>query len=70
MEKSTLLEMTGTVEHITFRNEKNGFTVLELNNGEELATVVGSIPAAEPGDELHVVGTWTEHPSFGRQFSW
>lgn len=69
MEKSTLLEMTGTVEHITFRNEKNGFTVLELNNGEELATVVGSIPAAEPGDELHVVGTWTEHPSFGRQFS-
>ncbi|MCH4239678.1 MAG: ATP-dependent RecD-like DNA helicase [Oscillospiraceae bacterium] len=69
MEKSMLLEMTGTVERITFRNEKNGFTVLELNNGEELATVVGSIPAAEPGDELHVVGTWTEHPSFGRQFS-
>lgn len=69
MEEQTLLEMAGTVERITFRNEKNGYTVLELNNGEELTTVVGSLPTAEPGDELHVVGTWTEHPSFGRQFS-
>ncbi|ARP49850.1 MULTISPECIES: ATP-dependent RecD-like DNA helicase [Caproicibacterium] len=69
MEAQTLLEMTGTVEHITFRNECNGYTVLELNNGEELVTVVGSMPTAEPGDELHVVGQWTEHPSFGRQFS-
>lgn len=69
MEKQTLLEMAGTVERITFRNEKNGYTVMELNNGEELVTVVGSLPTAEAGDELHVVGTWTEHPSFGRQFS-
>lgn len=69
MEEHTLMEMTGTVERVTFRNEKNGYTVLELNNGEELVTVVGSLPTAEAGDELHVVGTWTEHPSFGRQFS-
>lgn len=68
MEESTLLEMTGTVERLTFRNEKNGYTVLELNTGETLQTVVGTLPTAEPGDELRVVGTWTEHPSFGMQF--
>ena len=62
MEGHTLLEMTGTVEHITFRNEQNGYTVLELNDGEELVTVVGTLPTAEPGDELHVVGDWVEHP--------
>jgi exodeoxyribonuclease V alpha subunit len=69
METQTLLEMTGTVERITFRNENNGYTVLELNNGEELATVVGALPTAEAGDDLHVVGKWVEHPTFGRQFS-
>lgn len=68
MEESTLLQMTGTVEHITFRNEKNGYTVLELNTGETMETVVGTLPTAEPGDMLRVVGKWTEHPSFGRQF--
>ena len=44
MYEETLLEMTGSVERVVFRNEKNGYTVLELNNGQELVTVVGTIP--------------------------
>ena len=66
MEEHTLMEMTGTVERVTFRNEKNGYTVLELNNGEELVTVEGPLPTAEAGDEQPDAGRWTELPSFAR----
>lgn len=68
MEKEQLLEMTGTVEQIIFRNDKNGYAVIELNNGEDLVPVVGIMPFVEVGEELHVVGGWIESPSYGTQF--
>ena len=68
MEEDQLLEMTGSVEDIVFRNEKNGYTILELNNGQELVTVVGSLPCVSVGEVLHVMGKWTKHPTFGMQF--
>ncbi len=67
-ENATLYEMSGSVERIIFRNEKNQYTVLELNNGEELVTVVGNMPFVSAGEELKVVGVWSSHPSFGPQF--
>ena len=68
MEEKRLLEMTGTVEQIIFRNEKNEYTVLELNNGQELVTAVGVMPWVSCGEELRVYGTWINHQSFGPQF--
>ena len=65
---STLYEMSGTVERVIFRNEKNQYTVLELNNSEELVTVVGTLPFVSAGEELKVIGVWSNHPSFGPQF--
>ena len=67
-EEQTLYEMSGSVERVIFRNEKNQYTVLELNNSEELVTVVGCLPFVSEGEELKVIGTWTSHPSFGPQF--
>ena len=67
-ENATLYEMSGSVERIIFRNQKNQYTVLELNNGEELVTVVGNMPFVSAGEELKVVGIWSSHPSFGPQF--
>lgn len=67
-EEQTLYEMNGSVERVIFRNEKNQYTVLELNNSEELVTVVGCLPFVSEGEELKVIGTWTSHPSFGPQF--
>ena len=68
MEKEQLLEMTGTVEQVIFKNDKNGYAVIELNNGESLVPVVGTMPFVGVGERLHVVGTWTESPSYGTQF--
>ena len=61
-------QLTGTVEHIVFCNEDNGWTVLELDTGNTLETVVGVLPQVQPGETLRLQGAWTEHPSFGRQF--
>lgn len=67
-DEQILYEMSGTVERVIFRNEKNQYTVLELNNSEELVTVVGCLPFVSVGEELKVIGTWGSHPSFGPQF--
>ncbi len=64
-EKTTL---TGLVENIVFRNDDNGWTVLELDTGDTLETVVGSFHTVQVGEQLTVQGTYTEHPHFGRQF--
>ncbi len=61
-------QLTGTVEHIVFCNEENGWTVLELDTGTTLETVVGVLPQVQAGEQLRLQGGWTEHPSFGRQF--
>ena len=61
-------ELRGSVESVTFRNEENGFTVLELNAQGELETVVGILPLVAPGEELRLLGRWDMHASFGRQF--
>lgn len=61
-------KLHGVVESITFRNEENGWTVLDLDSGGELITVVGELPEIYPGEELHLMGGWVQHPSFGQQF--
>ena len=68
MQEEQLFEMSGSVEQIVFRNEKNNFTILELNNGQELVTAVGILPFVGIGEDLRIIGTWTTHPTFGKQF--
>lgn len=63
-----LLELSGTVEHVVYHNDKNQYTVLEMAAGDDLVTVVGAFPFVSEGEELRVYGTWSSHPSFGDQF--
>lgn len=68
MKSESLLEMTGSVEQIIFKNESNGYTIIEMNNGEELVTVVGTMPFVSVGEELRVIGNWINNPNYGTQF--
>ena len=68
MAENGLLELTGTVEHVVYHNDKNQYTVLEMAAGEERVTVVGAFPFVSEGEELQVYGAWDTHPSFGEQF--
>lgn len=63
-----LLELTGTVENIIYRNEVNYYTVLELETEDDLTTVVGVFPFISKGEDLKVIGKWAHHQSFGMQF--
>ena len=58
----------GTVEDIKFRNEQNGYTVLEIGCEEELVTAVGIFSDISVGESVRLSGTWTYHSTFGRQF--
>ena len=61
-------QLVGTVERIVFRNEDNGWTVLELDDGQELHKAVGVLPMVGVGETLRLTGAWVDHPSFGVQF--
>ena len=67
-ESKSLLVMEGSVENIVYHNDSNQYTVLEINCGEELVTVVGTFPYISVGEKLHLYGTWTSHATFGQQF--
>ena len=64
-----LEELYGKISSVIYTNEENGWTVLrmETDDGTD-ATVVGTLPSAYPGEDLHVFGEWTTHPNHGRQF--
>jgi exodeoxyribonuclease V alpha subunit len=62
------VSLAGTIENIIYRNNDNGWTVIELNCEDELITVVGSISQVSAGDELKVQGEWVTHSSYGKQF--
>ena len=64
-----LLELSGTVSSVIYKNEENGYTVLRLTDGNgELVTVVGCFPYVFAGETLVASGSWTTHPSYGKQF--
>lgn len=59
----------GYVDHIIYRNQENGYTVARLIvDGEEL-TCVGTFQALSEGETICGKGRYTEHPSYGQQFS-
>ena len=60
--------ISGVVEYVSFRNDENGFTVLDIDSGGKLVTVVGVLPEVEAGETLKLSGTWGFHKTFGRQF--
>ena len=68
-QENELIELSGTVENIIYKNEENGYTVLRLKNDSgELVTVVGCFPYAAAGESMIISGSWMNHSVHGRQF--
>ena len=68
MEEQNLFELIGSVEQIIYRNEKNGYTVLELLTENETTTAVGIMPYVSVGEEVRLIGSYKTHQNFGLQF--
>ncbi len=58
----------GYIERIIFRNDENGYTVLNLQMEDEELTCVGSFPFISEGEFIHAMGSYTEHAVYGQQF--
>ena len=62
--------VTGYIDHIIFRNEDNGYTVMVLKGveGEDELTCVGSFPVITQGASVEATGKYIQHPVYGKQF--
>lgn len=63
--------LDAVLERVTYANEETGYTIARVateRSGTELLTVVGSLLGVQPGESLRLVGRWSSHPRYGRQF--
>ena len=58
----------GFIEHIIFRNAENGYTVLNLVDGEDEITCVGIFQTADQGETIEAQGEYITHAVYGEQF--
>ncbi len=68
-ETDGLIRLEGTVEHIIYANEDNGYTVFDLGcEDDDIITGFGILPYVNAGDALVLWGSWVHSPKYGRQF--
>lgn len=68
-DNTEIYELEGQVETIVYRNDENGYTVIELAGETEMITAVGIMPMISVGEHVKLYGTYKNHPSYGQQFS-
>ena len=65
-----VLAISGSIEHIIYYNEENGYAVCDLGtDDDDLITVTGVMPYISEGDSVKVYGVWKHNAKYGRQFS-
>jgi exodeoxyribonuclease V alpha subunit len=67
--ENTLVNLTGTVDGVIYKNPSNGYIVLELDCDEHgLVPVVGNLGDIADGEKLSLTGGYIESPKYGKQF--
>lgn len=61
--------ISGLLDKILFQDSTSGFTVASIKiNSKEFCVARGIMPNIIIGESVSLVGNWTTHPKFGRQF--
>lgn len=68
MQDNELMELKANVETIIYRNEHNGYTVIELDDEDE-TTAVGIMPDVNAGETVRLIGYFKPHPTYGMQLA-
>ncbi|MBQ7346721.1 MAG: ATP-dependent RecD-like DNA helicase [Clostridia bacterium] len=69
MDEQGMLRLTGSIEHVIYANEENGFAICDMGtDNDELITITGILPYIGEGDVVTVYGRWVHNPKYGRQF--
>lgn len=61
-------QIAGTLEHVVFHNDNNGYTVADFDVDGEMVTAVGGIDAPQTGAYYELTGSYTTHAVYGEQF--
>lgn len=64
-------KVIGYIDHVIFRNEDNGYTVLvlkEQGTDREELTCVGTFQYVNQGEMIEAEGIFSRHPMYGEQF--
>ena len=63
-------KVTGYIDHVIFRNDENGYTVMvmKMPDSEEELTCVGTFPDITQGVTIEAEGKFTQHHVYGKQF--
>lgn len=61
-------QIEGTVEEIIYENESTGYRVFSLDCDGDSVIAVGTCISIYPGELVNAVGSWADHPTYGRQF--
>ena len=61
-------KLEAIVEETVFRNEENGYSVVEVRTGRASITAVGILPALAAGEQVILTGQYVEHPQYGKQW--
>ena len=69
IDENGLIKLSGSIEHVIYSNEENGFAICDLGTDtDDLVTVTGILPYIGEGDVVTVYGRWVHNPKYGRQF--
>ena len=65
-----LIRISGSIECVIYSNEENGYAICDMgtDDGDEMITIVGTIPMVAEGDCVAVWGRWIHNPKYGKQF--
>lgn len=63
------MKIYGNIEDIIFKNEDNGYTVLNIDKDGELITCVGKTVGINVGEDVELEGCFVSNAKFGEQFS-
>ena len=69
MNNNETFEVIGNIDNIIYRNDSNGYTVLNIDTGEKIISAVGIMPGVGVGDEIKATGVFKTHPNYGNQLS-
>lgn len=64
-----MIEITGILEKIVYRNDENGYTVARFTTEDDSITVTGSALEFKEQMEYVLTGDFTFHKKYGEQFS-
>ena len=60
-------KLTGVIDHFLYRNETNGYGVIELTTEYDDVICVGTLSGYDEGEMVEVSGEYVIHPVYGQQ---